>query len=124
MVIAATLELFFYMQIYLGSFAQHPQAEWLAGLDKAIVQAEQLRKPNKPIAIVGDQHYMYIYPLFYEKVDPNEFRSTVQYYPNDALGLSQVKQFGNYVFISRGIDVPEGSISISQQSGGTIHVGK
>ena len=123
-VIAATLELFFYMQIYLGSFAQHPQLEWMAGLDNAIVHANQLRTSNETIAIIGDQHYMYIYPLFYEKVDPNEFRSTVQYYPNDALGLSQVKQFGNYVFISSGIDVPEGSISISQQSGGTIHVGK
>lgn len=121
-VIMATFELFFYMRIYLGSFAQHPQVEWLAGLDKAIVKAEQLRISNQTIAIIGDQHYMYIYPLFYDKVDPTEFRSTVQYYPNDALGLSQVKQFGKYIFISSGINAPAGSIIISQQSDGTMTV--
>lgn len=121
-VVAATFELFFYMQIYLGSFAQHPQVEWLAGFDKAIVKAEQLRTSNETIAIIGDQHYMYIYPLFYEKVDPTEFRSTVQYYPNDALGLSQVKQFGHYTFISSDSNAPSGSIVISQQSDGTITV--
>ncbi len=121
-VIAATLELFFYMQIYLGSFAKNPQVEWLAGIDKAIVKAEKLRTSNGTVAIIGDQHYMYIYPLFYEKLDPNEFRSTVQYYPNDALGLSQVKQFGKYIFISSGMNAPAGSIVISQQSDGNITV--
>ncbi|MEK7458117.1 MAG: hypothetical protein AAB612_01360 [Patescibacteria group bacterium] len=121
-VIAATFELLFYMQIYLGSFAQHPQVEWLAGIDKAIVKANQLRTSNETIIIIGDQHYTYIYPLFYEKVNPIEFQSTVQYYPNDALGLSQVKQFGHYTFVSNGISAPAGSIGISQQTDGTITV--
>lgn len=92
------VEVTLYTRLYLYEFSTHPQIEWVVGIQSALSEAEKQRAQNLSIAVYGDTHYAYIYPLFYLMVDPNVFRSSVQYYPIDNLGLSQVKSFGHFRF--------------------------
>ena len=64
--------------------------------------------------MLGDAHYQYIFPLFYLRIHPEAFRSTAQYYSDDALGLSQVKGFGNYHFIYDDKELTGESIILKQ----------
>lgn len=110
-----------YVQSSLRAFLNHPQTEWFSGIGKAITTAEAYRKENELIGIVGDVHYMYIYPAFYTQLDPIEFLTTIEYFPNDAIGLSQVKKVGHYIFASNAADMSDASVRL-QQIDGIIHV--
>lgn len=110
-----------YVQTSLRAFLNNPQTEWFSGMGQAITTAESYRKENEIIGIVGDVHYMYMYPAFYTHLDPKEFHNTIEYFPNDAIGLSQVKKVGHYVFASNARDMSDTSIRI-QQIDGIMHV--
>jgi hypothetical protein len=113
------VEILFYLHAYFVLFPNHPQAEWLGGMGSAITEAEAARKPNEVISIMGDERYAYIYPLFYARIYPEEYRKTVVYYPNDNLGLPRIKQFGHYRFIPPGEKVPSAN-TILQKSDGRV----
>jgi 4-amino-4-deoxy-L-arabinose transferase-like glycosyltransferase len=55
--------------------------------------------PEKKVVMVGPDNFPYISFLFYEKYDPNKFRSEVTYYPANKEGLVLVKSFGRYSFV-------------------------
>lgn len=104
-----------YMMHYQKWFETEVLPQWNPGVQEALNTAEQLHaKTDLPIAYFGFVQYTYISALFYGKVDPNEYRSTVQYYPDDAVGLSQVKSFGHYMFMADEDDLKEKAIVIEQ----------
>ncbi|MBI5151209.1 MAG: glycosyltransferase family 39 protein [Candidatus Pacebacteria bacterium] len=92
------IEVSLYMRLYLCEFSTHPQIEWGVGTQRALLEVEKQRSQDMNVVVYGDTHYAYIYPLFYLAVNPDIFRSSVQYYPLDNLGLSQVKSFGHFRF--------------------------
>lgn len=49
----------------------------------------------------GPENFPFIYFLFYNKYDPNKFRSEVKYYTPTSEGFRFVKSFGRYNFVDR-----------------------
>ncbi len=105
----------------LQSFSSKPQTEWYSGMGEALQKAELYRKNDETIGVVGDVHYMYIYPAFYTPVSPDKFRNTIEYFPNDAIGLSQVKKVGHYAFASHKDNLNQTALIIEQRDG-KIHI--
>lgn len=103
------------------SFSTKPQEEWYSGMYEVLQKAEFYRKQGETIGMVGDAHYMYIYPAFYMSILPSEFRTTIEYFPNDLIGLSQVKKVGHYLFASSTHDLQNATIVIEQRDG-LLHV--
>ncbi|HCR92980.1 MAG TPA: hypothetical protein DIU47_03430 [Candidatus Pacebacteria bacterium] len=106
---------FTYMRTYLVYFPAHPQQEWSTGISSAIRQAENMRKNDEVITIVGDTHYSYIYPLFALRQDPGELRKTEKTYGKDVLGFTPVQSFSHYRFVESLDKVPVNSIVIFQK---------
>lgn len=105
----------FYVHRYFTAFTLPNELAWNTGIDTALIQAERVsQQTGKSITVVGDPHYMYMYPLFYLRIDPEAFRNTVKYYPNDVVGLSQVKSFGHYYFTLEDSDQPDQTIKMKQ----------
>jgi len=104
----------------IHAFQTRPQHEWFSNMKETLQRVESYRKDGDTIGIVGDVHYMYIYPSWYLGIDPKDFRQTIEYYPNDAIGLSQVKRVDHFIFASSVHDMQNAAAIIENIDGRMI----
>jgi len=109
------IELFHYLWVYNTTFLRSPLPEWNSGLKEAIEKAKVTSDEKMSITLVGDTHYNYIYPLFYGRVSPKVFRSTMQLYPVDALGFARVKSYEGFMFVESRDQLVRPTVAIQQQ---------
>lgn len=115
LVVILLIETTLYLNHYRAVLTKPEQHYWNTGIEEALTKAEKMHgETGQQIVILGDIHYTYISALFFTSFNPNEFRKTVEYYGEDTIGLSQVKRFGYYWFVSGVLDVPENAIVIEQ----------
>lgn len=108
-VLAAALLLLFaiwfglFVNEYFSTYPEQIDAPFYDSLDEAIAYASQ--ETGGTVVISTSQIFMpYIYVLFYQQVDPNEFLSTVRYADPEA-PFRHVSSFGRYVFMEAA-DIP------------------
>ncbi len=110
---AVLLESGWYLHRYLAGFVPINETQWNMNVDVALEQATQVAdERHVPVTLVGDANYSYILPLFFRRVDPNVYWSTVVRYPPDILGLARVKSYGNYRFVENAHSAEAGSVVI------------
>ena len=73
------------------------KGEFFASFDEAIHKANELADDNTRVYVKTSVNMPYIFVLFYNQIDPNEFIDTVEYSnPNDQ--FQEVTSFANYEF--------------------------
>lgn len=78
-------------------------SEWWVGSRKAFAESASV---SETIGVIGDVHYAYMYPLFFERYLPSQLLSVMRRGPIDSSGFSDVQQLGRYVFFSSVRDIP------------------
>ncbi len=97
-----TTLLLFYFLTFLGFTNQYTKIDFNknyvfeAGIGEMLNYVETLNADN--IYLSTNIKEPYIYVLFYEKTNPNEFINTVKYYKNNKNSFDIVKEFGKYKF--------------------------
>lgn len=78
--------------------------DWWVGARKIFTDATAL---SEKVAVIGDVHYSYIYPLYFAKTDPNQYRANTVRVQDSQVGLVKVASFGKFVFSASVSDIPE-----------------
>ncbi|NPV77353.1 MAG: hypothetical protein HPY59_13405 [Anaerolineae bacterium] len=119
-VLAAALLLLFagwfglFVNEYFTAYPEQIDAPFYDSLDEAIAYASE--ETGGEVVISTSQIFMpYIYVLFYQQVDPNEFLSTVQY-ADPTAPFRHVSSFGRYTFMEAADIPPSGATVILDNS--------
>lgn len=115
------IETGWYAKTYFLDFPNNHSATWQVGL-KEMIGAASMQFPEKIINITTPQNQPYIYVLLYQKIKPEEFLATVEYYGKDSAGLEYVKSFGRWSFIGDPKDVPANTPIIHQDQNSMYHL--
>lgn len=105
--------IFYYLNNYFNFYPLIYSQDWQYGYKKIFLDyREEFSKYDK--VIVSDHDGQpYIFGLFYQKYDPDKFRSEVKYNPADKWGFSTVESFGKFVFRPVDLnDLPDGHLLI------------
>lgn len=81
----------FYAKDFFTVYADQTAADWQ-------YQYKQIFKEQKSGLVTDRYAQPYIFALFYQKISPSEFRSTVKYNPVDKWGFSTVAAFNGFQF--------------------------
>lgn len=89
--------------VYFGLFSSYYYTDYggkigpmfYESFDKAVVYASDAT--DGTVYVTDQVNMPYIYVLFYERIDPKEYQSTVEY-RNPGGAFQQVQSFGRYVF--------------------------
>jgi 4-amino-4-deoxy-L-arabinose transferase-like glycosyltransferase len=84
-----------YLDLYYRHFPLNMAEKWYNGIGKTLEKASQI--PSDLIVLDDKVEYGYIYVLYYNKINPDKFRSTVVT-EQDASGFIHVKSFSGYAF--------------------------
>ena len=87
------------MEEYVYRYAQEFGPWRRASFDDALAYANSLRQNNETLYLSDhDTRTLYVYVLFYDKIDPRIFRKTVVY-AKDNSEWRPVEKFANYSFV-------------------------
>lgn len=101
------INVLFFLNLYFIHFNYHRALFWRYGY-KEVVQLSN-KYPDKKVVIRGPYDFIYVYYLFYNKVNPLEFQKYVKYYPVEKDGFRYVESFGKYKFVKELRDEKESS---------------
>jgi 4-amino-4-deoxy-L-arabinose transferase-like glycosyltransferase len=82
---------------YFSHYANQFSGEWQYGYKESIQYVSKVEKDYDVIQVTNALGRPYIYYLFYNKTNPEDFRKTLNV-QRDAFGFVTVKGFGKYVF--------------------------
>lgn len=94
----------YYLHNYYVHYPREFSGEWQYGYREAIAYIEPIKSHYDRIYMTESIGRPYMYVLFYEQVDPQEFRKSVKSY-FDAAGFYHVSGFDSYEFV--GNESPE-----------------
>jgi 4-amino-4-deoxy-L-arabinose transferase-like glycosyltransferase len=105
----AAFSLFFvlFSHSYFNDFPEKIGPAFYDSIGEAIQYASDESAGN--IYVTDKVNMPYIYVLFYEKINPNDFLTTVKY-SNPGAAFQKVKSFGRYVFVLGSKDIVPGEI--------------
>jgi len=95
------LGLFIYnVVLFMDGYFIHLNAQRARFWDYGYKQAAELslKYPDYKIVMRGPENFPYIYFLFYNQYNPENFRKEVKYYPLTSEGFLYVKSFGKFSF--------------------------
>lgn len=92
------LNVFYYLYGYYSHYAREYSGEWQYGYKEALNIAGQNEDKYSSIYVTTDLGRPYIYYLFYNKIDPEEFRRSSDV-KRDAFGFVNVTRVGKYHFL-------------------------
>lgn len=101
------VNILFFLNLYFIHFNYHRALFWRYGY-REVVQISN-NYADKKVVIRGPYDFIYMYYLFYNKVNPLEFQDSVKYYPVGKDGFKYVESFGEYRFIKELRDEKEAS---------------
>jgi hypothetical protein len=93
------LNILYFLDVYFVHFNVQRVRFWHYGYREAVELTDKY--PADKVVMRGPENFPYIYFLFYEKYNPNQFRKEVVYYPPTSEGFYYVKSFGKYSFVDK-----------------------
>ena len=87
-----------YFTDFLTKYPKNSARDWQYGYEKIFENYSASFDKYQKIIISDEYAQPYIFALFYQKINPTEFRKTATYNPVDNWGFSTIKSFDNFIF--------------------------